>query len=128
MKDFESLKELIIAHKILQSLDCETASHIAVCQLKKLLRPQELAKQCDIYFWAKQKPVDQVPNDVRHHAMRKICSSSQEKRKCNSRKKYPKTKELLSSIWRDNTQMDEWRTDLRKTVEIPSPILRVTIL
>ncbi|GFT89040.1 retrovirus-related Pol polyprotein from transposon opus [Trichonephila clavipes] len=65
VKDLETLKELTIADKIFQSLDRETASHIAIYQGEKWLRPQELAKQCDIYFGAKQKHFNEVANDVR---------------------------------------------------------------
>ncbi|GBM95356.1 hypothetical protein AVEN_274867-1 [Araneus ventricosus] len=55
VEDYESLKELIISDKLFQALDNDTASHICLKQGEKWLRPQELAKECDIYFGAKQK-------------------------------------------------------------------------
>ncbi|GBN25269.1 hypothetical protein AVEN_272268-1 [Araneus ventricosus] len=65
VEDYESLKELIISDKLFQALDNDTASHICLKQGEKWLRPQELAKECDIYFEAKQKSFDEPRNDLR---------------------------------------------------------------
>ncbi|GBO43594.1 hypothetical protein AVEN_19104-1 [Araneus ventricosus] len=65
VEDYESLKELIISDKLFQALDNDTASHICLKQGEKWLRPQELAKECDIYFGAKQKSFDEPRNDFR---------------------------------------------------------------
>ncbi|GBN19665.1 hypothetical protein AVEN_48056-1 [Araneus ventricosus] len=65
VEDYETLKELIISDKLFQALDNDTASHICLKQGEKWLRPQELAKECDIYFGAKQKSLDEPRNDLR---------------------------------------------------------------
>ncbi|GBM81225.1 hypothetical protein AVEN_236435-1 [Araneus ventricosus] len=65
VEDYESLKELIISDKLFQALYNDTASHICLKQGEKWLRPQELAKECDIYFGAKQKSFDEPRNDLR---------------------------------------------------------------
>ncbi|GBO43898.1 hypothetical protein AVEN_57696-1 [Araneus ventricosus] len=65
VEDYESLKELIISYKLFQALDNDTASHICLKQGEKWLRPQELAKECDIYFGAKQKSFDEPRNVLR---------------------------------------------------------------
>ncbi|GBL72153.1 hypothetical protein AVEN_115149-1 [Araneus ventricosus] len=65
VEDYESLKELIISDKLFQVLDNDTASHICLKQGEKWLRPQELAKECDIYFGAKQKSFDESWNDLK---------------------------------------------------------------
>ncbi|GBM62250.1 hypothetical protein AVEN_148875-1 [Araneus ventricosus] len=62
---YKSLKELIISDKLFQALDNDTSSHICLKQGEKWLRPQELAKECDIYFGAKQKSFDEPQNDLR---------------------------------------------------------------
>ncbi|GBM86505.1 hypothetical protein AVEN_199057-1 [Araneus ventricosus] len=65
VEDYESLKNLIISDKLFQALDSDTASHICLKQGEKWLRPQELAKECDIYFGAKQKSFEEPRNDFR---------------------------------------------------------------
>ncbi|GBM14415.1 hypothetical protein AVEN_246581-1 [Araneus ventricosus] len=81
VQDYESLKELIISDKLFQALDNDTASRICLKQGEKWLRPQELAKECDIYFGAKQKSFDEPRNDLRRtFSSEKYVPPSSEKR------------------------------------------------
>ncbi|GBL91358.1 hypothetical protein AVEN_203505-1 [Araneus ventricosus] len=58
VKDFESVNQLIVADKIFQTLDSETAVHIGVLQGKDWFRPRDLGQRCDIFYTAKGKSYD----------------------------------------------------------------------
>ncbi|XP_035226804.1 uncharacterized protein LOC118199118 [Stegodyphus dumicola] len=53
--DFEGLNQLVVADKIYQTLDTETAVHIGIRQGDSWFKPRELGKECDIFFAAKGK-------------------------------------------------------------------------
>lgn len=61
--DFESLVNLIVSDKLFQTLDNELSSHTAVRQEESWLRQEELAKECDIYFTAKDRYFNEIKND-----------------------------------------------------------------
>ncbi|GFW29769.1 CCHC-type domain-containing protein [Trichonephila clavipes] len=57
--DFESVNQLIVADKIFEMLDSETATHTGVLQGKEWYKPRDLGKQCDIFYASKGKSYDE---------------------------------------------------------------------
>ncbi|GFU84603.1 CCHC-type domain-containing protein [Trichonephila clavipes] len=56
--DFESVNQLIVADKMFEMLDSETATHISVLQGEEWYNPRGLGKQCDIFYASKGKSYD----------------------------------------------------------------------
>ncbi|GFV67074.1 CCHC-type domain-containing protein [Trichonephila clavipes] len=57
--DFESVNQLIVADKMFEMLDSETATHIGVLQGEEGYKPRNLGKQCDIFYASKGKSYDE---------------------------------------------------------------------
>ncbi|GFX76750.1 retrovirus-related Pol polyprotein from transposon opus [Trichonephila clavipes] len=57
--DFESVNQLIIADKMFEMLDSETATHIGVLQGEEWYKPRDLGKQCDTFYASKGKSYDE---------------------------------------------------------------------
>ncbi|GFX76212.1 retrovirus-related Pol polyprotein from transposon opus [Trichonephila clavipes] len=57
--DFESVNQLIVADKMFEMLDSETATHIGVLQGEEWYKPRDLGKQCDIFYASKGKSCDE---------------------------------------------------------------------
>ncbi|GFU12842.1 RNA-directed DNA polymerase from mobile element jockey [Trichonephila clavipes] len=57
--DFESVNQLIVADKMFEMLDSETATHIGVLQGEEWYKPRDLGKQCDIFYASKGKSFDE---------------------------------------------------------------------
>ncbi|GFX46591.1 retrovirus-related Pol polyprotein from transposon opus [Trichonephila clavipes] len=57
--DFESVNQLIVADKMFEMLDSETATHIGVLQGEEWYKPGTWAKQCDIFYASKGKSYDE---------------------------------------------------------------------
>ncbi|GFV76371.1 retrovirus-related Pol polyprotein from transposon opus [Trichonephila clavipes] len=57
--DFESVNQLIVADKMFEMLDSETATHIGVLQGEEWYTPRDLGKQCDIFYASKGKSYDE---------------------------------------------------------------------
>ncbi|GFV03967.1 retrovirus-related Pol polyprotein from transposon opus [Trichonephila clavipes] len=57
--DFESVNQLIVADKMFEMLDSETATHIGVLQGEEWCKPRNLGKQCDIFYASKGKSYDE---------------------------------------------------------------------
>ncbi|GFX22856.1 retrovirus-related Pol polyprotein from transposon opus [Trichonephila clavipes] len=57
--DFESVNQLIVADKMFEMLDSETATHIGVLQGEEWYKPRDLCKQCDIFYASKGKSYDE---------------------------------------------------------------------
>ncbi|GFW88142.1 retrovirus-related Pol polyprotein from transposon opus [Trichonephila clavipes] len=57
--DFESVNQLIVADKMFEMLDSETATHIGVLQGEEWYKPTDLGKQCDIFYASKGKSYDE---------------------------------------------------------------------
>ncbi|GFV70091.1 retrovirus-related Pol polyprotein from transposon opus [Trichonephila clavipes] len=58
--DFESVNQLIVADKMFEMLDSETATHIGVLQGEEWYKPRDLGKQCDIFYASKGKSYDEL--------------------------------------------------------------------
>ncbi|GFV28339.1 retrovirus-related Pol polyprotein from transposon opus [Trichonephila clavipes] len=56
--DFESVNQLILADKVFEMLDSETATHIGVLQGEECYKLRDLGKQCDIFYASKGKSYD----------------------------------------------------------------------
>ncbi|GBN00394.1 hypothetical protein AVEN_56380-1, partial [Araneus ventricosus] len=65
VNDFDSLVNLIISDKIFETLDNEISAHIAVRQGENWLQPNDLAKECDIYFIAKGRSFEEIKHEKR---------------------------------------------------------------
>ncbi|GFW54919.1 CCHC-type domain-containing protein [Trichonephila clavipes] len=57
--DFESVNQLIVADKMFEMLDSDTATHIGVLQGEEWYKPRDLGKQCDIFYASKGKSYDE---------------------------------------------------------------------
>ncbi|GFT59348.1 retrovirus-related Pol polyprotein from transposon opus, partial [Trichonephila clavipes] len=57
--NFESVNQLIVADKMFEMLDSETATHIGVLQGEEWYKPRDLGKQCDIFYASKGKSYDE---------------------------------------------------------------------
>ncbi|GFT73775.1 CCHC-type domain-containing protein [Trichonephila clavipes] len=57
--DFESVNQLIVADKMFEMLDSETATHIGVLQGEEWYKPRDLGKQRDIFYASKGKSYDE---------------------------------------------------------------------
>ncbi|GFV56774.1 retrovirus-related Pol polyprotein from transposon opus [Trichonephila clavipes] len=57
--DFESVNQLIVADKMFEMLDSETATDIGVLQGEEWYKPRDLGKQCDIFYASKGKSYDE---------------------------------------------------------------------
>ncbi|GFY22908.1 CCHC-type domain-containing protein [Trichonephila clavipes] len=57
--DFESVNQLIVADKMFEMLDSETATHIGVLQGEEWYKTRDLGKQCDIFYASKGKSYDE---------------------------------------------------------------------
>ncbi|GFX33562.1 CCHC-type domain-containing protein [Trichonephila clavipes] len=57
--DFESVNQLIVADKMFEMLDSETATHIGVLQGEEWYKPRDLGKQCDIFYASKGNSYDE---------------------------------------------------------------------
>ncbi|GFX13267.1 CCHC-type domain-containing protein [Trichonephila clavipes] len=57
--DFESVNQLIVADKMFEMLDSETATHIGVLEGEEWYKPRDLDKQCDIFYASKGKSYDE---------------------------------------------------------------------
>ncbi|GFS48894.1 retrovirus-related Pol polyprotein from transposon opus [Trichonephila clavipes] len=57
--DFESVNQLIVADKMFEMLDSETATHIGVLQGEEWYKPRDLGKQRDIFYASKEKSYDE---------------------------------------------------------------------
>ncbi|XP_055944323.1 uncharacterized protein LOC129975294 [Argiope bruennichi] len=56
--DFETVNQLIVADKMFQTLDSETATHIGVLQGESWFKPKEMGKRCDVFYASKGKSYD----------------------------------------------------------------------
>ncbi|GFX80501.1 retrovirus-related Pol polyprotein from transposon opus [Trichonephila clavipes] len=58
--NFESVNQLIVADKMFEMLDSETATHIGVLQGEEWYKLRDLGKQCDIFYASKGKSYDEL--------------------------------------------------------------------
>ncbi|XP_023230723.1 uncharacterized protein LOC111630795 [Centruroides sculpturatus] len=63
VKDLESLKRLIVADRLFQTLDVDTAAHISVRQGEGWFNPINMARECDLYFESKGKSITETYNE-----------------------------------------------------------------
>ncbi|GFY02350.1 DUF1758 domain-containing protein [Trichonephila clavipes] len=55
VNDFKSVCELVISDKIIETLDRELNTHISIKQGEMWFKPQDLARECDIFISSKGK-------------------------------------------------------------------------
>ncbi|GFV10226.1 transposon Tf2-6 polyprotein [Trichonephila clavipes] len=61
VNSFESLCDLIISHKLFETLNKETATHIGIREAEDWFRPIDLAKECDIYISSRSGSHKETP-------------------------------------------------------------------
>lgn len=60
VKDFNSLKELIISDKLYETLDAEIKSHIGIKQGEEWFKPQVLGREWDLFYSTQWKALAEV--------------------------------------------------------------------
>ncbi|XP_035229675.1 uncharacterized protein LOC118201644, partial [Stegodyphus dumicola] len=53
--DLETVNQLVVADRLMETLDTETATHIGIKQGENWWKPKELARECDMFFSATGK-------------------------------------------------------------------------
>ncbi|GFT45220.1 uncharacterized protein TNCV_1987061 [Trichonephila clavipes] len=61
VNSFESLCDLIVSDKLLETLNKETATHIGIREAEDWFRPIDLAKECDIYISSRSGSHKEIP-------------------------------------------------------------------
>ncbi|GFW07537.1 transposon Tf2-6 polyprotein [Trichonephila clavipes] len=61
VNSFESLCDLIISDKLIETLNKETATHIGIREAEDWFRPIDLAKECDIYISSRSGSHKEIP-------------------------------------------------------------------
>ncbi|GFV42092.1 DUF1758 domain-containing protein [Trichonephila clavipes] len=61
VNSFESLCDLIISDKLFETLNKETATYIGIREAEDWFRPNDLAKECDIYISSKNGSRKEIP-------------------------------------------------------------------
>ncbi|GFV30284.1 retrovirus-related Pol polyprotein from transposon 412 [Trichonephila clavipes] len=61
VNSFESLCDLIISDKLLETLNKETATHTGIREAEDWFRPIDLAKECDIYISSRSGSHKEIP-------------------------------------------------------------------
>ncbi|GFX38729.1 retrovirus-related Pol polyprotein from transposon opus [Trichonephila clavipes] len=74
--DFESVNQLIVADKMFEMLDSETATHIGMLQGEEWYKPRDLGKQCDIFYASKGKSYDEPERAKWNDSKRKSFNGS----------------------------------------------------
>lgn len=95
--DFKTLCQLMVSDKLFSTLDRETQSYIAVTQGEDWLKPQELAKKCDIYFTSKRKSFSETTNFRQNHSAQ------------NFRSRNPNQNPFRNSIYRSSPNYQNQR-------------------
>ncbi|GFU59559.1 retrovirus-related Pol polyprotein from transposon opus [Trichonephila clavipes] len=115
--DFESVNQLIVADKMFEMLDSETATHIGVLQGEEWYNPRDLGKQCDIFYASKGKFYDEPERAEWNDSERRSFNDKHFKRDC------PKNKEV------DNKRLNENKVSTEGTELVDGTVAaRVDVL
>ncbi|GFX51588.1 retrovirus-related Pol polyprotein from transposon opus [Trichonephila clavipes] len=104
--DFESVNQLIVADKMFEMLDSETATHIGVLQGEEWYKPRDLGKQCDTFYASKGKSYDEPERAKWNDSEKRSFNGSGDKQPFGEKNKHfkrdcPKNKEV------DNKRLNE---------------------
>ncbi|GFX99289.1 CCHC-type domain-containing protein [Trichonephila clavipes] len=126
--DFESVNQLIVADKMFEMLDSETATHIGVLQGEELYKPRDLGKQCDIFYASKGKSYDEPERAKCNDSEKRSFNGSWGKQPFGEKNKHfkrdcPKNKEV------DNKRLNENKVSTEGTELVDGTVAaRVDVL
>ncbi|GFX33799.1 CCHC-type domain-containing protein [Trichonephila clavipes] len=104
--DFESVNQLIVADKMFEMLDSETATHIGVLQGEEWYKPRDLGKQCDTFYASKGKSYDEPERAKWNDGEKRSFNGSGDK---HFKRDCPKNKEV------DNKRLNENKVSTEET-------------
>ncbi|GFU56881.1 retrovirus-related Pol polyprotein from transposon opus [Trichonephila clavipes] len=118
--DFESVNQLIVADKMFEMLDSETATHIGVLQGEEWYKPRDLGKQCDIFYASKGKSYDEPERAKWNDSEKRSFNGSWDK---HFKRDCPKNKEV------DNKRLNENKVSTEGTELVDGTVAaRVDVL
>ncbi|GFV22097.1 retrovirus-related Pol polyprotein from transposon opus [Trichonephila clavipes] len=126
--DFESVNQLIVADKMFEMLDSETATHIGVLQGEEWYKPRNLGKQCDIFYASKGKSYDEPERAKWNGSEKRSFNGSWGKQPFGRKNKHfkrdcPKNKEV------DNKRLNENKVSTEGTELVDGTVAaRVDVL
>ncbi|GFW98410.1 retrovirus-related Pol polyprotein from transposon opus [Trichonephila clavipes] len=126
--DFESVNQLIVADKMFEMLDSETATHIGVLQGEEWYKPRDLGKQCDIFYASKGKSYDEPERAKWNDSEKRSFNGSWGKQLFGRKNKHfkrdcPKNKEV------DNKRLNENKVSTEGTELVDGTVAaRVDVL
>ncbi|GFW11824.1 retrovirus-related Pol polyprotein from transposon opus [Trichonephila clavipes] len=126
--DFESVNQLIVADKMFEMLDSETATHIGVLQGEEWYKPRDLGKQCDIFYASKGKSYDEPERAKWNDSEKRSFNGSWGKQPFEEKNKHfkrdsPKNKEV------DNKRLNENKVSTEGTELVDGTVAaRVDVL
>ncbi|XP_035205028.1 uncharacterized protein LOC118179983 [Stegodyphus dumicola] len=53
--DLETVNQLVVVDRLMETLDTETATHIGIKQGENWWKPKELARECDMFFFGNRE-------------------------------------------------------------------------
>ncbi|GFT44922.1 retrovirus-related Pol polyprotein from transposon opus [Trichonephila clavipes] len=126
--DFESVNQLIVADKMFEMLDSETATHIGVLQGEEWYKPRDLGKQCDLFYASKGKSYDEPERAKWNDSEKRSFNGSWGKQPFGRKNKHfkrdcPKNKEV------DNKRLNENKVSTEGTELVDGTVAaRVDVL
>ncbi|GFV91459.1 retrovirus-related Pol polyprotein from transposon opus [Trichonephila clavipes] len=108
--DFESVNQLIVADKMFEMLDSETATHIGVLQGEEWYKPRNLGKQCDIFYASKGKSYDEPERAKWNDSKRRSFNGSWDKhfkRNCPKNKGVDNKRLNVNKVSTEGTELED---------------------
>ncbi|GFT60953.1 retrovirus-related Pol polyprotein from transposon opus [Trichonephila clavipes] len=108
--DFESVNQLIIADKMFEMLDSETATHIGVLQGEEWYKPRDLGKQCDIFNASKGKSYDESERAKWNDSEKRSFNGSWDKhfkRDCPKNKEVDNKRLNVNKVSTEGTELED---------------------
>ncbi|GFY19295.1 retrovirus-related Pol polyprotein from transposon opus [Trichonephila clavipes] len=103
--DFESVNQLIVADKMFEMLDSETATHIGVLQGEEWYKPRDLGKQCDIFYASKGKSYDEPERAKWNDSEKRIFNDKHFKRDCPKNKDVDNKRLNVNKVSTEGTEL-----------------------
>ncbi|GFX44218.1 retrovirus-related Pol polyprotein from transposon opus [Trichonephila clavipes] len=108
--DFESVNQLIVADKMFEMLDSETATHIGVLQGEEWYKPRDLGKQCDIFYASKGKSYDEPERAKWNDSEKRSFNGSWDKhfkRDCPKNKEVDNKRLNVNKVSTEGTELED---------------------
>ncbi|GFW08499.1 CCHC-type domain-containing protein [Trichonephila clavipes] len=108
--DFESVNQLIVADKMFEMLDSETATHIGVLQGEEWYKPRDLGKQCDTFYASKGKSYDEPERAKWNDSEKRSFNGSGDKhfkRDCPKNKEVDNKRLNVNKVSTEGTELED---------------------